>query len=307
MPAHGIMFHHFHSSLHTGGQGSISAEQLSDMIEFLGVKNFLPAQDWLDRALKNKLEDSDICITFDDALLCQYDVAWPVLKSYGLSGFWFIYSAPFNGTVIPMEVYRYFRTQYFATIDEFYETFEMAVAASFYGAEVAEHLVGHSFNEYLALYPFYSENDAWFRYVRDRILGHDRYEEIMDALMISFNVNTDDVLDRLWLNNEHLKVLERTGNVLGLHSNTHPIPIASSPVEVQQQEYLENFNHLSSVVDAPILTVGHPGNSYNDDTLKILRDLGIKVGFCANMTPIGNSDLEFPREDHANIVRRMKN
>jgi hypothetical protein len=52
--------------------------------------------------------------------------------------------------------------------------------------------------------------------------------------------------------------------------------------------------------------MSHPCNSYNDATLVILRELGIVLGFCSNMLrPIAPSPLEYPREDHANLLKRL--
>jgi hypothetical protein len=80
MVAHGVMFHHFHDDRHRRGQGSISAEQLVELIEHLGRNDILPAQEWMRRAAVGALTDTDTCLTFDDALRCQYDVALPVLR-----------------------------------------------------------------------------------------------------------------------------------------------------------------------------------------------------------------------------------
>ena len=51
--------------------------------------------------------------------------------------------------------------------------------------------------------------------------------------------------------------------------------------------------------------MSHPCNSYNDDTLAILRDLGIVLGFRANLADDTNSLLELPRQDHATILADM--
>jgi hypothetical protein len=48
--------------------------------------------------------------------------------------------------------------------------------------------------------------------------------------------------------------------------------------------------------------MSHPCNSYNATTLSVLRELGITVGFRANMAAGKISELEYPREDHANLV-----
>ena len=55
--------------------------------------------------------------------------------------------------------------------------------------------------------------------------------------------------------------------------------------------------------------MSHPCGSYNEDTLKILNELGIELGFKQIMTiepekgmkKINNSSLEIARQDHALI------
>ena len=57
--------------------------------------------------------------------------------------------------------------------------------------------------------------------------------------------------------------------------------------------------------------MSHPCGSYNIDTLKILEELGIKLGFKQVMTiepekgmkKINNSSLEIARQDHADIFK----
>ena len=52
--------------------------------------------------------------------------------------------------------------------------------------------------------------------------------------------------------------------------------------------------------------MSHPCGSYNEDTIKVLSNLKIKIGFRANMNVkdvLGK--YEIPREDHSNILRLM--
>ena len=59
--------------------------------------------------------------------------------------------------------------------------------------------------------------------------------------------------------------------------------------------------------------MAHPSGSYNKDTVKILTDLGIKLGFKEvmtiepekGMTKINNSFLEIARKEHADIIKIM--
>ena len=50
--------------------------------------------------------------------------------------------------------------------------------------------------------------------------------------------------------------------------------------------------------------MSHPSNSYNLDTLKILKNLGITMGFCADMIPT-RSNLEIPRQDSSIITSML--
>ena len=53
--------------------------------------------------------------------------------------------------------------------------------------------------------------------------------------------------------------------------------------------------------------MSHPCGNYNDDTLKILKKLGINVGFRSSLVPSNiRSALEIPREDHSNIINKIR-
>ena len=51
--------------------------------------------------------------------------------------------------------------------------------------------------------------------------------------------------------------------------------------------------------------MSHPCNSYNNDTLEILTNFNIEIGFRANMKTAFNSNLEIPRIDHAEILKLL--
>ena len=66
---HGIMFHHFHDDqTHLKSQGSISKDDFINLIKFVGRKNILNAQEFLNRLKEKKLNRNNVCLTFDDCL-----------------------------------------------------------------------------------------------------------------------------------------------------------------------------------------------------------------------------------------------
>ena len=299
------MFHHFHSATHSPAQGSISAEQLAEVIERVGPARILPARQWLRCALTATLKAADVCLTFDDNLRCQYDVALPVLRSYGLTAFWFVYTSVCEGTIEPLEVYRQFRTTRFPSVDAFYKAFFEAVEVSTDGDEVRAGLAGFQPRQYLSAYPFYNDDDRRFRFVRDELLGPEKYAAVMDGLIARSGMDLRAASNGLWMGPRQLRELHAAGHVVGLHSHSHPTRIERLPYDAQRAEYRRNFDYLAGLLGENPQAMSHPCNSYNRDTLAILRELGIAIGFRANMQTATRSELEYPREDHANLIRAL--
>ena len=121
---HGLMFHHFHDDgIHTKGQGSISKDDFYKMINFVGRNNILDANIFYEKFKKNTLKEYEVCITFDDSIKCQIDVALPVLEELKIKSFFFVYTSLFGSNPNLLEVFRYFRINYFDNINEFYNNF----------------------------------------------------------------------------------------------------------------------------------------------------------------------------------------
>ena len=84
----------------------------------------------------------------------------------------------------------------------------------------------------------------------------------------------------------------------------------------QKEEYQKNLNLFSKILKikkSEIKYMSHPCGSYNNDTLKILKNLGMELGFKQimkieskkGMKKINNSTLEIARQDHAQIIKMI--
>ena len=163
---HGVMFHHFHDNrIHQKGQGSINKDELVKLIKFIGRKNIINANDFIERYKKKKLKKNNICFTFDDGLKCQYDIAVPVLEDFGIKSFFFINTCNYTNKPLMLEVYRSFRHKCYLNIDNFYEEFFLTIRS------LNLKKVFKSKKEFIKSekkrYPFYSMNDIKFRILRD--------------------------------------------------------------------------------------------------------------------------------------------
>ena len=203
-----------------------------------------------------------------------------------------------------MEIHRKFRNQHFENIEVFYDSFFRNLEESESGDAYKAAVKDFRPELYLSEKPFYSDNDRKFRFVRDKVLDADAYNRSMES-MIEATTSIEELSQSLWMNDNDLRELADQGHVIGLHSQTHPTILGEMPPESQKLEYSKNFQHLEEVLGAPPQSVAHPCNSYNATTLDILAGLGVRVGFRDNMTNSGKTGLEYPREDHANIVAMM--
>lgn len=308
----GLMFHHFHdeTSTHPPSQGSMSASQFEALLNHVGLENILSAESWLQRVLSATLKPHHRCLTFDDALLCQIDVALPVLRRLGLSAFWFVYSSPFKGGLDRLEIYRKYRTTHFSDIDAFYTHF-FSLFLKIHGSlpfKDSPYLLFQK--EWRQRFPFYSEGDLMFRFLRDKVLGPTPYDALMETMMVQEGVSLKEMAKDLWLTERHLQELVREGHCIGLHSYDHPTQLATLSKTKQYQQYQQNREHLEKVIGCPIVTMSHPCGSYSEETLEILKDMGILCGFrsdpfAPDQRGVNPTHLELAREDHATLLKEM--
>ena len=228
------------------------------------------------------------------------------MKKRNLRAYFFVYSSPMMGEINYLEVFRYFRTTCYEDIEEFYDDFFSSVESLFPGTlKKAERI--YELTAYLKNFPFYTENDKWFRFLRDNILMEEDYRTVMLALLDDKQFDIQKTIPYLWINEEQIKDLYGNGNIIGLHSWSHPTAIEKLSFRVQNEEYRKNFDHLRDLIGDKITSMSHPCGRYGDDTLRILTSLGIEVGFRSDMGSVRNrSLLEISREDHANIYRMLK-
>ena len=311
---HGIVFHHFHDDgIHTKGQGSIDKDDLYKMINFIGRNNILNADEFFEKFKNNKLKNNEVCLTFDDAIKCQIDIALPVLEELKIKSFFFAHTSMFQNKPDNLEIFRYFRINYFNSVDEFYNDFYKVLDKDLKSFFEKNSVV---IKEKKIKFPFHTISDIKFRLVRDNFLTKSQYEEIMFLMFKEKQFNHYDFYKKLFFQKSDLQTLENLGHLVGLHSHNHPTLLEKLSYDEQKNEYEKCLSSISDILNKPkneIKSMSHPCGSYNEDTLQILKELGIELGFKSimtiepekGMTKVNNSFLEIAREDHSNIYERM--
>ncbi len=309
---HGVVFHLFHDELrHKKAHGSLSKDNFKEIIEIIGRENILDAEIFYQKLLEDKLKDNHVCFTFDDAHKSAIDIALPVLEDFKIKSFFYVYSSVLEGNPDNLEIFRFFRTNYFKDINDFYNLFYKTLNENldlFFKKK--ENII----LEKKKRYPFYSIEDIKFRLVRSDFFKEKKdFEKIMFRLMENKKFKIEDNLSTLFMNSDDIILLENLGHKIGLHSHTHPIKIENLSYDGQLNEYIKNRDILSKTIKKPvdyIKTASHPCGSYNENSLKVLQKLGIKLAFKDSMLiekekkmkKINNSKLEIARIDPFDII-----
>jgi len=296
-PPYGLMFHHFHGGAHPRVQGSVSADEFELIVQWHRPMVADPAW-WLDAADRHRLPTLYmLALTFDDGLRSQFDVAKPILDQYGLKAFWFVPTLPLTGKPLWLEIDRWTRTVAAPSLPDFYEDFFTAVGRH---AEMPE--------GYLADLPYLSAVDRLFRWYRNHVLPERVYREVMDTLRAEYDPNATPawLASKLWLTPGELAQLVKEGHHVGLHSHTHPIDMGTLPVEAQRAEYVENLLALHRATDEWPRAMSHPSDSWDANTLEVLRDLGILLGFTATPAVWNEHPLCVPRRNSAELVQTVR-
>lgn len=143
------------------------------------------------------------------------------------------------------------------------------------------------------------------------------FRKILHWLMAKYTINgaleykkkfdKDAAKKNLWMSEKDLTNLSDMGHTIGLHSYSHPTEMSKLSKSDQFLEYSKNLQHLRHILGKEPKTMSHLCGNYNKNTLEVLNSLGVTMGFKSNM-PIGQIDspLEIPRENHANIIVKMK-
>ena len=244
---HGIMFHHFHDNInHKKSQGSIDKNKLKKIINFIGKDNIINPTEFIQNIKSGNLKKKKVCFTFDDGLLCQFDVAKKILDDYGIKGFFFIYSSIFESKPDLLEIYRYFRVNFFRNINSFYSDFYLNIPfdLTFYFKMHKKIII-----ETKKKFPFYSYNDIKFRLVRDHYLSKDDYDAIMLKMMLIYKFDYKKFFKKIFLGKKHVVHLIKNGHHIGLHSHTHPTKLENMSFLKQDTEYNLNKSVLKKIIN----------------------------------------------------------
>jgi peptidoglycan/xylan/chitin deacetylase (PgdA/CDA1 family) len=182
-------------------------------------------------------------------------------------------------------------------VEAFYEGFYAAISERADWDRLKQARDSVAAFDHLSSYAFYSEADRRFRYLRDRVLTGEDYNQACLAMMRAKGYDPVQAARSIWMNDDDLRRLNAEGHCVGLHSETHPTNLGTWSKGAQHDEYASNLEHLTQVLGARPRTVAYPSGSYNEDTIAVMREMDIVIGFMSGHEGDARNLLEQPRLD----------
>jgi len=301
----GVMFHHFHNNVHKPTQGSISSNEFIKIIKFLREKyNLINAANFFAKINNKTIKKNDVCLTFDDNLKSQIDIALPILIKEKIQAFFFLYTNAFTNNPSKLEMFRDFRNTRYKKIDFFYKDFFLILKKKY---PIKFKLMINNFNsKYLKNYSFYSLNDRKFRFCRDKVLNRKIYETLMLDLFKKKKYNYIKQKKKILMSKKDVKKLLKLNQIVGLHSHSHSVNISELPYNKQLIDYKKNILFFKKNFGFKAKSMSYPFGRYNSSTKKVLKKIGIKIGFLSNFNKKKKfSEFEISRCDHTFILKKI--
>ena len=244
--------------------------------------NVISIQEY-NRKIESK-ENLDDCVllTFDDGTIDHYKFVYPILKKYNCSGLFFLASSIFDETVLNVQLIHQLLA--LNRFDEIYDLFIIEL-----------NKLGYSIDKTGLRKNLDDEKTSIFKQYLQFKLPVDIRNKILDILIKKYNISQNE--KEYYMNLENIKEMKRNGMYFGIHTVTHP-NLQLLSYDEQYNEIKRNLDDLinNGIIDKDLLTIAYPYGIYDENTLKIAKDLGIKYGFKASRTK-NISSLEIDRID----------
>lgn len=239
--------------------------------------------------------DNCILLTFDDGTRDHYDIVYPILKKYNVSGLFFLCSNIVEHKILDINlIHRIIANSQF---EDLFSNFTKLLEENNITNDNYDMLIGTEYDNGEMLY---------FKQMLQFILPDNIRNKILSELANIYNVSLN--FEDYYMNIEQIKEMKENGMEFGFHTSTHK-RLEKLSYEQQFEEIVLSMELLSkeNIIDDES-AFSYPFGSYNDDTLSIMEKNKIKYAFGINSKKFTFKDnlLNIPRYD-CNVLKEVLN
>jgi peptidoglycan/xylan/chitin deacetylase (PgdA/CDA1 family) len=256
-------------------------------------------------------EDKYFYLTFDDGFKQHYDNVYPVLKDYGIQASFFVPTMALETVIVPtVEKQRLLQYNLFSEYQEFLGCFCRQSRNYMKSNKRQEHFYPEPENiknseNYLKKYSFYSNEERFFRKLRNEYLSIKEFTGIIDIMFGKFYNNDKQFIDEYYMSISDLKDMNKNGMIIGGHSYSHPF-LNKIPVSEMQIEIDKSIKYLRNTVANDINSFAYPYGAFDDNIVEHLKN--IKIDYAFDTRPNGNNEqFNIRRNDVATYFKIKEN
>lgn len=220
-------------------------------------------------------------LTFDDGIKDHLTNVVPVLLRFGLEAAFFVPGSVVDGsgrlpTLERQRFLQYGFSSYRGFLENFVET-AASIADDTPNFNIAPTEVNMArMGSYLSEYLFYSRDERYYRYLRDKVLRPDHFISTVDAMFEKRYEYDRAIIDKFYLSPSDLGELHSAGMTIGGHGFCHEhLP----RLDDQAADIRKGLDLIASITGERPTIFSYPYGSYNATTLDIMAALGMKLAF----------------------------
>ncbi|WP_335942070.1 polysaccharide deacetylase family protein [Fusobacterium polymorphum] len=294
----------------------LDIEKFKKQIKFFKENyNFVRIEDLIEyykNPKEKELPEKAILLTFDDGYKDHYTYVLPVLLENNIQGSFYIPTKCFQDKkVLDVNKIHFILESCIGKEERILKEIEE------YLEKNKDSRISHSYNDYFKEYAVDSRFDKkeiiFIKRMLQVVLPEDYREKLVDILFKKYVCTLGDKIiserafwEELYLTPEQIRMMEKLGMHIGFHSHNH-VWLNSLSKEEQEFQIKSSINYFKEIgVKTEKMTISYPYGGYNKETIKLMEEYKIPLGFTTEVRKINlenDSFLELPRMDTNDFIK----
>ena len=240
-------------------------------------------------------------LTFDDGFNDHYEHVFPVLRSRGLGGVFFLVGSTLGEAPVLANVHK----THFLLSSLGAERFAHEVGAALIaeGVSTAADVGGRD-----GIYRYDEAPDVRIKRILNYEAPYPVADRVLSTLFARHIGESQAFARRLYLSSGHVREMARGGMTFGFHTESHPV-LSRLTREEQRTELRNGVGAIRALTGQETVSFCYPygfPHTYNAETLEALEDFGYSMAFntVRREVTIGReSRYELPRFDTRDVAR----